>query len=250
MEPEFDPAQPSDEDLAYLNSGHPLSRPSRRDSCGHGTTYVEELPPGSQHFGKEMCSDCGKFVRWVPAPDCPAENLVIPECEVSAPVCQLMGTPKQVSWAEMLRRERLPQLQAKGCDDPHWKKLAAAARQISDASWWIANRNSNLAAIRWPTQWRPGAAPAPPSTPAAVRQPRPGRERPARPDLEVAASQARSFTVEIEQEGEMHVMHVTFDGRSGGTLRLTEDELKQLAQAVNRVVTATQRARGRSISEE
>ncbi len=248
MEPEaFDPAQPSDEDLAYLNSGHPLARPSRRDSCGHGTTNVEVMPPGSQHYGKEMCSDCGKFVRWVPAPDCPAENLIIPDCEVSAPVCQLVGTPKQVSWADMLRRERLPQLQAKGQTDPTWKKLAAAARQISDASWWIANRNCNLAAIRWPTQWRSGASPAPSAPP---RPPRPGRERPARPDLEEAQLQPRSFSVEIEQEGEMHVMHVMFDGRSGGTLRLTEGELRQMGKAVNRVLNAIDQARGRSFSED
>lgn len=243
MEPdEFDPGQPSDADLAYLNSG------LRPYACAHGNTHVEELPAGNQHYGKEVCSDCGRFVRWIRAPECPAENLVIPECEVSAPVCQLVGTPKQVSWAEMLRRERLPQLQAKGMDDPHWKKLAAAARQISDASWWIANRNSNLAAIRWPTQWRPGAAATAEAAPA--RPVRPGRERPARPDLaEPKESQepARpAFRVEIEQEGSLHVMHVTFDGRSGGTLRLTEVELKQVAQAINRVLNA----RTRSFSED
>lgn len=34
--------------------------------CEHSETRVEILAPGSVHFGKEICRNCDRVLRWVP----------------------------------------------------------------------------------------------------------------------------------------------------------------------------------------
>lgn len=36
--------------------------------CTHSVTVTERLPDGSPHFSKEICIQCGAFVRWLPKP--------------------------------------------------------------------------------------------------------------------------------------------------------------------------------------
>jgi hypothetical protein len=36
--------------------------------CEHAETRVEILPPGSLHFGKEICRNCDRVLRFVPKP--------------------------------------------------------------------------------------------------------------------------------------------------------------------------------------
>jgi len=41
---------------------------SAQDECEHSDTRIEILPPGSVHFGRELCRDCDKVLRWLPKP--------------------------------------------------------------------------------------------------------------------------------------------------------------------------------------
>jgi hypothetical protein len=36
--------------------------------CEHNSTRVQLLSPGSVHHGKEVCTSCDRFLRWVPKP--------------------------------------------------------------------------------------------------------------------------------------------------------------------------------------
>jgi hypothetical protein len=38
-----------------------------QDHCEHGSTRVEQLANGP-HFAKEICTDCGRVLRWLPKP--------------------------------------------------------------------------------------------------------------------------------------------------------------------------------------
>jgi hypothetical protein len=41
---------------------------SAQDECEHSDTRVEILPPGSVHFGKEICRNCDRVLRFLPKP--------------------------------------------------------------------------------------------------------------------------------------------------------------------------------------
>jgi hypothetical protein len=36
--------------------------------CAHSVTKTELSPPGSEHFGRLKCAECGAFLRFVPKP--------------------------------------------------------------------------------------------------------------------------------------------------------------------------------------
>ena len=36
--------------------------------CAHSVTKTELNPPGSEHFGRLKCAECGAFLRFVPKP--------------------------------------------------------------------------------------------------------------------------------------------------------------------------------------
>jgi hypothetical protein len=38
-----------------------------QNECEHGDTRVEQLASGP-HFAKEICTDCGRVLRWIPKP--------------------------------------------------------------------------------------------------------------------------------------------------------------------------------------
>jgi len=37
-----------------------------QEQCEHSDTRIEILPPGSVHFGKEICRNCDLILRWLP----------------------------------------------------------------------------------------------------------------------------------------------------------------------------------------
>jgi hypothetical protein len=41
---------------------------SAQEECSHEETRIEILPPGSVHFGKEICRNCDRLLRWLPKP--------------------------------------------------------------------------------------------------------------------------------------------------------------------------------------
>ena len=51
--------------LAQSNSGSAIAQ----HVCRHNTTPLEEMPPGSAHFAREVCVTCGCWLRWLPKPE-------------------------------------------------------------------------------------------------------------------------------------------------------------------------------------
>ena len=37
--------------------------------CDHADTRIAIEPPGSVHFGKEICRNCDRVLRWIPKPE-------------------------------------------------------------------------------------------------------------------------------------------------------------------------------------
>lgn len=74
----------------------------------------------------------------------PPEWLVAASAGVKAPV-PLQGTPKQVAWADKIRKARLAFVR-------HRKDARALAvfSIIKDSTWWISAAETPLAELRWP----------------------------------------------------------------------------------------------------
>lgn len=121
--------------------------PCRDCGCTERSIVVMESGP---HYGKSVCSWCGRFCSWVPRPPVKLEDMELPiGPEHDSEVLPLIGTEGQVKWAGSIRPSML-------------KKSAmflppnvlCAIRTIQDATWWIANRDvQNTDNIRWPKSW-------------------------------------------------------------------------------------------------
>ena len=52
-----------------LRSTQSNSGVSIAQACEHRATVTQRLPAGHKHFSKEICIQCGAFVRWLPKPE-------------------------------------------------------------------------------------------------------------------------------------------------------------------------------------
>lgn len=114
--------------------------------CGSKETRIELCTTGP-HYGKVLCSDCGRFIKFAPRPsggDAPADVMerVVPR---TSPV-RLRGSERQVQFAESCRDQLLYRTKHGGRPDLH-----AVAMCVADSSWFIANKEKPLAEIRWPS---------------------------------------------------------------------------------------------------
>ena len=50
--------------LSQSNSGVALAQ-----ACKHRATVTQQEPRGATHFSREICLECGAFVRWLPRPE-------------------------------------------------------------------------------------------------------------------------------------------------------------------------------------
>lgn len=112
------------------------------------------LTPELKHYGKYVCGRCGRFINWAPRPAVPPERLRPPAVQVRGAVARLEGSPAQISFAMQLRaamisraREDLPE------------NVYNAVLMISDAAWWIGNKDRAPRDYRWPKDWLPDAVP-------------------------------------------------------------------------------------------
>ena len=55
-----------------------------RKDCKHEHTVIIKTPE-LQHYGKEVCKDCGKFIKWVSEPN---KLSVKEKCELIMPVLE------------------------------------------------------------------------------------------------------------------------------------------------------------------
>jgi hypothetical protein len=59
-----------------LNASAPLAKGRREEltsergyhACTHTATFTQQEPPGRTHYSREICIQCGRFLRWVPRP--------------------------------------------------------------------------------------------------------------------------------------------------------------------------------------
>lgn len=119
-------------------------------SCGSLTVRNITLPDGP-HYGKVICAVCARFLRWLPFPSVPLEKLIVPPAPpAGTPLPDLIGTTGQVSWAGELRRTMMLKAAASLPSN-----IAEAALTITDATWWIANKDRDPVDYRWPRTWLP-----------------------------------------------------------------------------------------------
>ena len=38
-------------------------------ACKHRASVTQQEPPGATHFSREICLECGAFLRWLPRPE-------------------------------------------------------------------------------------------------------------------------------------------------------------------------------------
>lgn len=108
---------------------------------------MERPRPDTQHYAEWWCSVCNRHCGWVPAPTVAIEDLELPPgLSERDRLPELVGTPKQVSFAELVRSHMLSR-----CSAFLPAQVVAAMRTIADASWWIANKDRDE--IRWPRTW-------------------------------------------------------------------------------------------------
>lgn len=278
-------------------------------ACTHSETETVLMPPGSRQYGRVLCKKCKRFLRWAPTPTVPLEQLHIPEPAFAGDEPQLTGSAAQVNWALSIRDSLLEQLDQWAQGDPLRRKVVTGALGITDAAWWIANKDAHPDSIKWPKAWltppaprpvpeakmappyvppvrraasppqpaltlpsevldsfledcdsrpvrrsarppqlRPVAPPRPPRSEPPPEVPAPEPERPLRQRLASAAprsfsaapapTEERPFSVELTPgENGLHQLFVSFDGRSGGTLRMLPEEMQKLHRHLSEYLT-------------
>lgn len=45
------------------------SASSKAQACAHLATRTEQMPAGGAHYAREVCVECGRYVRWLPRPE-------------------------------------------------------------------------------------------------------------------------------------------------------------------------------------
>jgi hypothetical protein len=73
----------------------------------------------------------------------------------TGPPVPLRGTPRQIAWAERLRSSRLAFCRRRA------PELVGILSTITDATWWIANGESGLGDLKWPSPDQTRQAPPP-----------------------------------------------------------------------------------------
>lgn len=136
--------------------------------CLSEDVHAEPAGPGSMHHAKLVCLGCGRMLAWLPRPTVaetgpPADlrPLIVPR---AAPVA-LCGSPKQVVFAESIRRSML-----RAAARSRMPQITNMLLCIRDATWFIANKGRPPSGLRWPAAQQlhgaAGASATPESTTA------------------------------------------------------------------------------------
>ena len=127
-----------------------MAKQSVTHSCGHEQTY--------QMYGPHK--DRNRKAAWLAGGPCDAciaakraaEAAKAADAAKADGLPALAGSPKQIVWAETIRRGKLAEIAAKAHECPESSRAAfaaalAALRAINAASWWIDHRNSGLSEL-------------------------------------------------------------------------------------------------------
>jgi hypothetical protein len=129
-------------------------------TCRHcGSADTMEIPDTTgRHHAKLVCARCETYIRWLPKPTpvVGLENLLLPEpLPRGAALPPLVGTDKQIRFAEKVRREMLRAAWNAGHRD-----LARSMATIVEAGWWLSNRDTaDVGKLKFPSTWRPPPLP-------------------------------------------------------------------------------------------
>lgn len=88
------------------------------------------------------------------------DEIDIPYATSDTDFVKLVGSPKQVQWAEQVCRAKV--LNTVQREHP---MLAFALRLIADSTWFIANKDRSFNQIRWPDEWKRAGATGAPAAP-------------------------------------------------------------------------------------
>jgi hypothetical protein len=130
--------------------------PTQCPHCG-SRSILEVADPGKRHYAQLICGACSRWIRWIPKPPptIGTADLRPPEpLPKGAALPSLKGTPKQVKFAESVRRDTLRRVWSAGHKD-----LARSMATIADAGWWLSNRDRPLESVHFPSDWRPPPLP-------------------------------------------------------------------------------------------
>lgn len=106
------------------------------------------LTPEGPHYGKVVCKKCGCWLTWLPRPPLPIDKSKLPWHPEGAPLPKLTGaSQKQIEYGEQCRALMIARFQALDV------QLYAAMLTITDATFWIANKDRAVDQIRWPKEW-------------------------------------------------------------------------------------------------
>lgn len=121
-------------------------------NCPHcGSSDLRTVPtPDGPHYAKIECVPCDRWVRWLSAPLRSWRDLELPEPRPFGMAAGLVGSPKQVQFAESVRGGLMNRVRACGLE---YARLVGAMSRIADAGWWIANHQRPLNQISWPRDW-------------------------------------------------------------------------------------------------
>lgn len=107
-----------------------------------------ELCESGPHYAKLRCSDCGRFIKFVPRPSGsggPPPEAVLAQVRPRENPAPLRGSEAQVKFAASCRDSILYRAKKSGNGILH-----SVALCVADASWFIANKDKPLDAIHWP----------------------------------------------------------------------------------------------------
>lgn len=115
-------------------------------SCGH-TATVELFGPGKERERKiswyETHGECPECYKARKQAEREANARAAQEAEKNR-WPELVGTPKQVAWANAIRKEKIDDIMALGPDDDAMRCITWIAQTFTAAKYWIDNRDRSL----------------------------------------------------------------------------------------------------------
>lgn len=137
-------------------------------ACGHKGAHQLTGKQSTRQWilgqrAQEPCPDCSRAAREEQLAIVKAQreqaNQAAAESNQAAGLPALKGTPKQIAWAESIRRDQLARIERYELHHDHLKGATTAASKQVDASWWIDHRDKHdvpylLEALGFRHPWR------------------------------------------------------------------------------------------------
>jgi hypothetical protein len=99
--------------IPLIQSPTTRTQSAQAQACEHRATVTKQEPPGATHFSREICLECGAFVRWLPKPSTIERRTLNSFCLARLGMCEGLSDWERRFVRDVSKRRKLsPRQQA------------------------------------------------------------------------------------------------------------------------------------------